>query len=152
MVTPLKNRASDGHEPGAPLRYSATWASPDTPVSDARVAVRELLARAGHHPHHRPSQDAQLVVSELVTNAVRHAPGPVGLVLEVSPDAGLLRITVSDTSPRTPEPRPRDPHRVGGHGLNLVARLCGRLYTVTQDTGKHVVAHLHLRRPASPEP
>ncbi|MGW1620093.1 ATP-binding protein [Streptomyces sp. NPDC002172] len=152
MVTPLKNRASDGPEPGAPLRYSAAWDAADTPVSDARVAVRALLARAGHHPDHRPSQDAQLVVSELVTNAVRHAPGPVGLALEVSPDAGLLRITVSDTSPRTPEPRAHDARRVGGHGLYLVTRLCGRLHTVAQETGKHVVAHLPLRRPAVPEP
>ncbi|MGW3134074.1 ATP-binding protein [Streptomyces sp. NPDC001076] len=150
MVTPLKNRASDGQEPGAPLRYSITWDTVDTSIADARVAVRALLAQAGHRPDHRPSQDAQLVVSELVTNAVRHAPGPVGLALEVSPGADLLRIVVSDTSPRPPEPRAHDARRVGGHGLHLVTRLCDRLHTVARDTGKHVVAHLRLRRPAKP--
>lgn len=148
MVTPLRNRASDGREPGAPLRFRATWDTADTPIAAARVAVRALLARAGHPPDHRPSQDAQLVVSELVTNAVRHAPGPVGLALEVSPDAGLLRIAVSDSSPRPPVLPAHDARRVGGHGLHLVTRLCGRLNTVAQETGKQVVAHLRLCRPA----
>ncbi|MFF4899163.1 hypothetical protein ACFY3I_22560, partial [Streptomyces sp. NPDC001068] len=69
MVTPLKNRASDEQEPAPPLRYSTAWETTDVSVADARAAVRALLARAGHHPGHRPSQDAQLVVSELVTNA-----------------------------------------------------------------------------------
>ncbi|MGW2961367.1 ATP-binding protein [Streptomyces sp. NPDC001220] len=150
MVTSLKYRASDEREPAAPLRYSAAWDTTDTSIADARAAVRVLLARVGHHPRHRPSQDAQLVVSELVTNAVRHAPGPVGLALEVSPDAALLRITVSDTSPRPPVLRAPDAGRVGGHGLYLVTRLCGRLHTVARDTGKQVVAHLRLRRPATP--
>ncbi|MFK0152599.1 ATP-binding protein [Streptomyces sp. NPDC090499] len=149
MVTPLKNRASDGQEPGAPLRHRVTWDTADSPIADARVAVRALLARAGYQPDHRPSQDAQLVVSELVTNAVRHAPGPGGLALEVSPDAGLLRIVVSDSSPRPPVLPAHDPGRVGGHGLHLVTRLCGRLNTVAQETGKLVVAHLRLRDPTA---
>ncbi|WP_406438486.1 ATP-binding protein [Streptomyces sp. NBC_00631] len=149
MVTPLKNRASDEHEPGAPLRYSVTWDTTDTSIADARRAVRALLARAGHHRDHRPSQDAQLIVSELVTNAVRHAPGPVGLALEVSPDADLLRITVSDTSPRPPELLAPDAGRVGGHGLRLVVRLCGRLRTVSRETGKQVVVQLRLRGPVT---
>ncbi|MEU0967326.1 ATP-binding protein [Streptomyces sp. NPDC005917] len=149
MVIPLKNRVSNEPESAAPLRYSAAWDTTDTSIADARAAVRALLARVGHHPDHRPSQDAQLIVSELVTNALRHAPGPVGLALEVSPDAALLRITVSDTSPRPPELRAHDARRVGGHGLHLVTRLCGRLHTDALDTGKQVVAHLRLRKPAT---
>ncbi|MEU2338669.1 ATP-binding protein [Streptomyces sp. NPDC006654] len=149
MVTPLKNRASDEQEPAAPLRYSAAWDAADVSIADARAAVRTLLARAGHGPGDRPSQDAQLVVSELVTNALRHAPGPAALALEVSPDADLLRITVSDSSPRPPEPPAHDARRVGGHGLHLVIRLCGPLHTVPQATGKKVVAHLRLRRSAA---
>ncbi|MEU9385599.1 ATP-binding protein [Streptomyces sp. NPDC048279] len=149
MVTPLKNRASDEQEPAAPLRYSTAWETTDASVADARAAVRALLARAGHHPAHRPSQDAQLIVSELVTNALRHAPGPGGLALEVSPDAGVLRIAVRDGSPHPPELHAHDACRVGGHGLHLVVRLCGGLHTVVQGAGKQVVAHLRLRRPAT---
>ncbi|MGW1671436.1 ATP-binding protein [Streptomyces sp. NPDC002324] len=149
MVTPLEERTTDEEGSSVPLRYSAAWDTADASIADARTAVRTLLARAGHDPRHRPSQDAQLVVSELVTNALRHAPGPGGLALEVAPDAELLRITVCDSSPRPPELRAHDARRVGGHGLFLVARLCDHLQTVALKTGKQVVAHLRLRTPSA---
>ncbi|KRD21011.1 MULTISPECIES: ATP-binding protein [unclassified Streptomyces] len=148
MATPLEDRASPARKPLAPLLFSAAWDAPGASIAEARAAVRTLLARAGHHPDRRPSQDAQLIVSELVTNALRHAPGPGGLALEVTPDAALLRVTVSDTSPRPPELRAPDAGRIGGHGLRLVTRLCDQLQTVVQETGKRVVAHLRLYAPA----
>lgn len=146
MVTPLDNRASDERDPAAPLRYSTAWHTA-TSLAEARAAVRSLLTRVGYDPDHRPVQDAQLIVSELVSNAMRHAPGPGHLDLEVTPDAALLRITVGDTSPRPPELRTHDGRRVGGHGLRLVTRLCDRLHTVALDTGKQIAAHLPLREP-----
>lgn len=148
MVTPLENRASEEREPAVPLRYSAAWNTAGASIAEVRAAVRTLLAQAGHDPGNRPSQDAQIIVSELVTNALRHAPGPGGLALEVAPDAALLRVTVSDSSPRPPELRAHDAHRVGGHGLRLVAQLCDQLHTIARETGKQVVAHFHLRKPA----
>lgn len=144
MAIPLTEQAPDEREPTAPLRYSTVWDADHPPVAEARQAVRALLTRAGHPPEHRASQDAELVVSELVTNAYRHAPGPGGLELEVVPDAALLRIAVRDGSPRLPEPRDRDARRVGGHGLHLVTQLCAQLHTIALETGKQVVAHLHL--------
>lgn len=101
----------------------------------------------GHHPDDRPSQDAQLVVTELVANALRHAPGPGDLALEVTPDAALLHITVRDSSPRPLELRAHDARRVGGHGLYLVTRLCDQLHTIALETGKQIVAQLRLRPP-----
>ncbi|MFF9177619.1 ATP-binding protein [Streptomyces sp. NPDC014793] len=148
MVIPLRNQAPDGREPAGPLRFSTVWNQEQPPIADARQAVRTLLAQAGHSPEHRACQDAQLVVSELVTNAHRHAPGPGGLELEVSPDAALLRITVRDSSPQRPELREHDARRIGGHGLRLVTRLCAQLHTVALETGKQVVAHLHLHGPS----
>ncbi|MFF8731939.1 ATP-binding protein [Streptomyces sp. NPDC015171] len=146
MVTPLSE--PHGHKAAVPLRYTTTWTTTDTPTAAARHAVRALLDEAGHPPDGRPGQDAQLVVSELVTNAVRHAPGPGRLILDVTPDRTLLRITVSDSSPgHRPEPRPHDPRRLGGHGLYLVQQLCGRLNVTTTSTGKHVTARLRLGRP-----
>ncbi|MFG2266503.1 ATP-binding protein [Streptomyces sp. NPDC048720] len=147
MVIPLRNQAPDGREPAGALRYSTAWDEEQPPIADARQAVRTLLAQAGHPPEHRACQDAQLVVSELVTNAHRHAPGPGGLELEVVPDAALLRITVRDSSPLRPEPQEHDARRVGGHGLRLVTMLCGQLHTVALATGKQVVAHLPLQAP-----
>ncbi|MEU9271822.1 ATP-binding protein [Streptomyces sp. NPDC048251] len=147
MVTALENRESDEQETAAPLRYSAAWDTEDVSIAEARAAVRTLLADAGHPPDDRPSQDAQLVVSELVANALRHAPGPGDLALEVTPDAALLRITVRDSSPRTLELRAHDARRVGGHGLYLVTRLCDQLHTIALETGKEIVAQLRLRPP-----
>lgn len=85
------------------------------------------------------------MVSELVTNAIRHAPGPGELVVELEPAAGHLVIAVRDTSPSPPAPHEGDPARPGGHGLRLVARLCSQVWTVPAPPGKRVVALLDLR-------
>ncbi|MFJ5778991.1 ATP-binding protein [Streptomyces sp. NPDC093094] len=149
MVTPLSKQSSHDSGRPAPWYYSAAWHTSQAPVADARRAVRTLLDRAGHHPAHRPSQDAQLVVSELVTNAVQHAPGPLGLLLEITPDAAQLRIVVRDSSPDPPRPQARDARRVGGHGLRLVGLLCKQVHTVALTRGKQVVALLALPAPAA---
>ncbi|MFJ5262089.1 ATP-binding protein [Streptomyces sp. NPDC088387] len=149
MVTPLSKQTPARPLRSAPGRYSAVWDSTDGRIADARHAVRTLLAQAGHHPDHRPSQDAQLVVSELVTNAVRHAPGPGSLLLEVTPDGSRLRIAVRDSSPEPPRLQPADPQRVGGHGFRLVGRLCEQLHIIVLGAGKQVVAHLRLGEPGT---
>ncbi|QHC30739.1 ATP-binding protein [Streptomyces sp. HF10] len=143
MVIPLGIQAMD--EPrSAPSRYSAAWGVAGIPIADARGAVRTLLARAGHHPDRQPNQDAQLVVSELVTNAIRHAPGPGALLLELSADGARLTVTVRDSSAHEPLPREPDPRRAGGHGLHLVTRLCEQVRTVPAGEGKRIVARLLL--------
>ncbi|MET9730510.1 ATP-binding protein [Streptomyces sp. NPDC006458] len=149
MVTPLSKKTSG--DPGrlASWRYRAVWDTSHVSIADARKAVRTLLTRAGHRPDHRPGQDAQLVVSELVTNAVRHAPGPYELLLEIPPDADQLRITVRDSSPDPPRRQAPDAQRVGGHGLLLVDLLCKQVHTVALNVGKQVVALLPLTAPAA---
>jgi anti-sigma regulatory factor (Ser/Thr protein kinase) len=145
MIIPLRKQAPDEHQ-AAPLRYCIVWGTEGMSISQTRHAARILLARAGHHPSHTVSQDAQIVVSELVTNALRHAPGPGGLLLEVTED-GRLRITVRDSSPDRPVLLAPDRHRVGGHGLHLVARLCTHFDTRPTRDGKQVIAELALRGP-----
>ncbi|MGW3989226.1 ATP-binding protein [Streptomyces sp. NPDC004830] len=84
-------------------------------------------------------------MSELVTNALRHAPGPGGLLLELlTGERDLLRITVRDTSPTGPSVCPPDPLRVGRHGVHLVTRLCATFATIPVTGGKAVVAELRL--------
>ncbi|MGW4275181.1 ATP-binding protein [Streptomyces seoulensis] len=145
MVIPLREQVPDEEHPAGVLRYGAVWGTDGIPLADARSAARTLLAQAGCPSHDQVSQDAQLVVSELVTNALRHAPGPGGLLLEILTAApARLRITVRDTSHHAPEPSDRDPGRVGGHGLHLITRLCDRFITSHHDGGKHVTAELRL--------
>ena len=47
----------------------------------------------------------ELVVSELVTNAVRHAPGSASHMVEVVGQADLMEIAVVDESPLLPPVR-----------------------------------------------
>ncbi|NKQ23516.1 ATP-binding protein [Streptomyces galbus] len=143
---PLVRQTVNDHDTSAAVRYCVVWDGAGVAIGDARRAVRTLLARAGHPAEERASQDAQLVVSELVTNAVRHAPGDGGLLLELTPDAGVLTVTVRDSSPSEPQQRPYDAGRVGGHGMYLVARLCEHVETVALADGKQVIARMVLDR------
>jgi anti-sigma regulatory factor (Ser/Thr protein kinase) len=73
---------------------------------------------------------AVLVLSEVVTNAVRYAPGPIDLTMSHS--AGVLRIDVSDNAhdlgPRRPPATVEQlrPDAEGGRGLFLVEALSQR--------------------------
>ncbi|MFD8203255.1 ATP-binding protein [Streptomyces sp. NPDC059701] len=86
---------------------------------------------------------ARLVASELVTNALRHAPGPCRLVLTLVEDA--VEIAVSDSGEGFPAFLPGDPLRIGRHGLEIVTRLCDEVVTRPHATGKTVCARLPLR-------
>ncbi|MEU4745526.1 ATP-binding protein [Actinosynnema sp. NPDC023658] len=82
----------------------------------ARDFVRKTLVDLGYSGDH---SDVVLVVSELVTNALRHtATSPV---LRLLGDGGRLRIEVADGS--VVLPRPRLAATSGGWGLQLVQRL-----------------------------
>lgn len=75
---------------------------------------------------------ARLLVSELVTNAVRHGAGEE-VVLSTQMDGRCARFEVHDAGERTPtrsEPR----GAAGGYGLNLVASLSSR-WGSDQDAG-----------------
>jgi anti-sigma regulatory factor (Ser/Thr protein kinase) len=85
----------------------------------ARARVRELEPRLGPVR----TEDAALLVSELVTNAVKYGPehGEIRLIIDDS--ESRMRVTVHDTGAGPlPEMRPaeRPPHQGGGHGLQLV--------------------------------
>ncbi|WP_338700124.1 ATP-binding protein [Streptomyces sp. Q6] len=100
---------------------SAEWAFPADPgaVRKARAAVRAQLA--GWHLDELTDVTA-LLVSELVTNSLCHASGPIGvrLVRRTGPRAALL-VEVSDPLPDPPRARAAAPDDEGGRGLQLVA-------------------------------
>jgi anti-sigma regulatory factor (Ser/Thr protein kinase) len=89
----------------------------------ARCAVREALVSRGLD---LLADDAMLLVSELVGNAVRHARRSNGAALELrlAESDGRLRIEVIDGDPRPPTPRhPLRREEEGGFGLVLVQAL-----------------------------
>ncbi|MHC3467767.1 ATP-binding protein [Streptomyces sp. 7R007] len=85
---------------------------------------------------------AQLVVSELVTNALKYAPGPALLELRVVGD--LVEIVVWDTDPVLPLARAADAGRVGQHGLEIVLAVVQGFEARREPVGKRITARLPL--------
>jgi anti-sigma regulatory factor (Ser/Thr protein kinase) len=111
-------------------------------IGAAREQVREFLAHAGPTVSAQLVADALLAVSELVTNAVRHAPGPCRL--EVAVEQRHLRIAVSDTSTSAPTLKAPRYDGAGGFGLRMLRELAGQVETRTNAHGKKVSVCLSL--------
>jgi anti-sigma regulatory factor (Ser/Thr protein kinase) len=82
------------------------------------------------------SDVAQVLVSELVTNAVLHAEPPIELGIDLR--GGRVRITVVDGSPTIPEPQDPDQSATSGRGLLLVDALSASWGWQLADRGKCV--------------
>lgn len=82
------------------------------------------------------SDDAALVVTELVTNAVRYAGTDVEL--RITPIAGGVRLEVRDGSTRPLRPRSPELRDEGGRGLMLVDALAHRYGVEAEGNGKRV--------------
>ncbi|MFF8830896.1 ATP-binding protein [Streptomyces sp. NPDC015131] len=103
---------------------------PPTNAATARAHVRHLLhTRVPVPPSPAVTNDILLVVTELVTNALRHGDGLTAFGLRLDGDA--LTIRVADASPAVPHTVPRElPFTPGGFGWPLIQRL-SRSVTVT---------------------
>ncbi|WKD32800.1 ATP-binding protein [Streptomyces xanthophaeus] len=122
----------------------AEWAFPAEPgaVRTARHAVRGALHDWGLEV---VGDVTVLLVSELVTNSLRYASGPIGVRLERrNPAAGgpaggpALLVEVSDPLPDPPRERVADHDDEGGRGLHLVAVSSQRWGTRHGKSGKTV--------------
>ncbi|WP_258534925.1 ATP-binding protein [Streptomyces sp. PT12] len=156
----MESRSGAAAFPGAAEAptHTGVWrftvAPVDVSVPEVRHAVRDLIARRGA-PLSRDAVDgALLIVSELVTNAVRHAALLTPRIgVEVTLDAHWLRLSVEDGHPYRPKALHADPDSqgTGGRGLLLVQATaldaggdCGVDATATG--GKVVWAALPLDR------
>lgn len=119
----------------------------------APATARHLAARWLEDPQGRPvrTADALLIVSELVTNAVRHTRGPC--VLAVTLHGTVVDIAVADGSeelPQTSWDAPVD--EPGGLGFPLIRGLGGRIKVVPALGGKTVHVVLDLAPGVGSEP
>lgn len=98
-------------------------ARPDA-VSVARHSVRSLRPRVGPDA----AEEVALLVSELVTNSIRHAelrPDET-IELDISLDGGRVRVEVTDPGGGRPRLRDTAPEEQCGYGLQLVDLLASR--------------------------
>ncbi|MEU7005336.1 ATP-binding protein [Streptomyces sp. NPDC046332] len=128
------------------LSASVEYDMGDGMIASARDFTADFLSAspaAGREPVSRERIDlARLVVSELVTNVVRHAPGPCRVMLELFD--GALEISVFDRQEASPVPRGHDPGRIGQHGVEIVVAVCESVSVDPVPTGKRVRARLSL--------
>lgn len=106
-------------------------------AAEARAAARDFMVSVGCHDP-RQADAVLLVVSELVTNALRHASGVTAFQLGHS-ERGLT-VSVYDTADEPPRALPLDPARPGGFGLHLVRGVAGCLEVERCPGGKRVGA------------
>lgn len=100
--------------------HPAVLTLPPNPRSaaDARRFVERIL-RGWRCPD--AVELTQLLVSELVSNAVRHAGTPIRLVLRVRD--GRVSVEVTDGASDPPRPRLAEPDSEAGRGLFLIDQL-----------------------------
>ncbi|MFK0158228.1 SpoIIE family protein phosphatase [Streptomyces sp. NPDC090499] len=113
-------------------RHTAYWTVPSDPaaVATVRAAATELVRDWGLKEE---AFTLELILSELVTNAIRHATGPVGVRL--IHDRCLI-CEVSDGSSVSPHLRRATTMDEGGRGLFLVAQFADRWGTRYTPAGK----------------
>jgi PAS domain S-box-containing protein len=126
---------------GLPASQVATWDIPADPalVAPIRKQVVDQLARWSLS---EASFTAELVVSELVTNAIRYGGRPIRLRL--IHDAATLICEVSDTNHTAPHLRRAKTWDEGGRGLLLVAQLTQRWGSRHTADGKTIWAEMGL--------
>jgi anti-sigma regulatory factor (Ser/Thr protein kinase) len=107
----------------------------------ARHAARTVLAawRLAHL-----EETAVLIVSELVTNAVRHATGTDAIEVDLHATRTWLRIEIQDTDRSWPRPRVPGGFEESGFGFVLVDALASKWGVRETATGKAVWAELDI--------
>ncbi|MET9378206.1 ATP-binding protein [Streptomyces sp. NPDC002992] len=111
-------------------------------VAKARETARAFMSTLHPAADAQAAATVELVVSELVTNAVRHARGAAGsLCLQAKNDS--ITIDVSDADPRPPRERTPDfTGGTGGFGWPMVQNLATAVTVTTRPSGKTVRAVL----------
>jgi anti-sigma regulatory factor (Ser/Thr protein kinase) len=99
-------------------------------IAHARALVRELDLDQD------VAEDAELLVSELVTNAVRHGGPAIRLLVDAAD--GALTIRVYDAGIGMPTRRQSAPDVPGGRGLQMVQRVASAWGVDVEPDGKTV--------------
>ncbi|MFD6824655.1 ATP-binding protein [Streptomyces sp. NPDC060085] len=129
-----------------PLETSFSLDGDSSRIAQARHVATAFLTKArdeaGIPVRQATVEIVELIVSELVTNARKYAPGPAVLKLRIH--VSVLSVELWDSSPVVPAAKAPNPERVGQHGLEIVAALAQNLTVEATTVGKRITAHLTL--------
>lgn len=137
----LLHRASGRQHTAPQMAVTITPGDPDS-LQAARQALRTAL--------HRWSLDslsdtAQLLASEMATNALLHTEGDATLTARPVRDGGrVLRLAVTDTSPASPQRRAATEQSTSGRGLMLIEELATDWGVEPRGNGKRVWCEIPL--------
>lgn len=118
----------------------------DHALSSARTARRFVA-------HHLAGHDAELIdsvtlmVSELVTNSVKHSQAPCSVTVELT--TGLVHVEVRDAGPDVPVPRSPAHDQPSGRGLQIVAALADDWGIGSTPSGNAVWFRVYLTEAAA---
>ncbi len=114
------------------MEHRATFELVPEAASQARAVINDELGPAVSG---KVLEDATLLVSELVTNAVRHAPraGSPEVELRLKVDPERVRVVVSDPGGGFLAPRLPTAAESSGWGLYLVDRIADRWGVISTD-------------------
>lgn len=86
--------------------------------------------------------DTKQVLSEIVTNAYQHAPGMETFDLEISADAGRVRVSLADGNSVRPVIAELNHDRPRGRGIRIVEAIASRWGAEDENGGKLVWAEI----------
>jgi len=94
------------------------------PTPAALAPTRRWLSQSlGKSLTHNAMDEVQLLVSELITNALRHAPGRVGVRYSLGPVSIVVEVRDERIDLPYPTPSLPPPNATSGRGLALVRQL-----------------------------
>ncbi|MET7601661.1 ATP-binding protein [Streptomyces avermitilis] len=129
-----------------PIRTTVALDGDGGRIAEARHLAAGFLTRVqaehGLPVSARAMDLTQLVVSELVTNARKYAPGPV--VMELRIVGTTVEVTVWDSNPVLPVARTADAGRVGQHGLEIVLAVTQGFEVQREPLGKRITTRITL--------
>ncbi|MBV8355187.1 MAG: SpoIIE family protein phosphatase, partial [Candidatus Eremiobacteraeota bacterium] len=130
-------------------RAFARWTFEAPNAVSAEHARAEFVAYLRTQDENGSSLDlesAEAIFGELVSNVVRHAPGPIEITLELRAPHPVLHVLDSGPPFADPAVLPIDLYAEGGRGLYVIAKLAAsvRLETLL-GIGNHIAVELPLR-------
>jgi anti-sigma regulatory factor (Ser/Thr protein kinase) len=130
----------------AAIQTTVTLEGDGTSIAQARHLAVQFLTRVqaehGLPVSQRAVEVTQLVVSELVTNARKYAPGPALMDLRIVGDQ--VEVVVWDSAPVLPVARAADAGRVGQHGLEIVMMVAQTFEMQMEPVGKRITVRIAL--------